>query len=156
MAEITLPPLPDADDEIMIKVAGRGAWVDAYRPSTMQAYALECVEADRKAQRAAAEDLLALQMFADSCVGEFPDIGDIDGFALQDIAESCGLLKPQSTQVPCGEECSCAEVVKEGQTTECYRVQPVLRRARVASARAFAARRALIDKEAPGDTKGGA
>jgi hypothetical protein len=80
------------------------------------------------------EDLLMLQHFVDSVIGEFPDIGDIDGFALQDIAESCGLLVKESKTVPCGDHCACAEVVDEGRTTDCMRVQPVLQRARRASA----------------------
>lgn len=92
------------------------------------------------------EDLLMLQSFVDSVIGEFPDIGDIDGFALQDIAESCGLLVKESKTVPCGDNCACAEVVDEGRTTDCMRVQPVLQRARRASALAA---RASAGKEAP-------
>lgn len=79
------------------------------------------------------EDLLALQMFTDSVIGEFPDHGDIDGFDLQDIAVACGLLKEETITAPCGEHCSCffdADVVGQCQ---CYRVQPVMHRARSAS-----------------------
>jgi hypothetical protein len=87
------------------------------------------------------EDLLMLQNFVDSVIGEFPDIGDIDGFALQDIAEECGLLVTESKTVPCGDNCACTEVVDEGRTTDCMRVQPVLQRARRASALAALAAR---------------
>jgi hypothetical protein len=101
-------------------------------------------EADEWKAKALAmeEDLLVLQKFTDSIIGEFPDIGDIDGFALQDIAEAYGLLVKESTQVPCGDHCACAEVVDEGKTTECMRVQPVLQRARRAAIRALSSKEA--------------
>lgn len=95
-------------------------------------------------ERVMREDLLCLQEFADSVFGEFPEHGDIDGCDLQGIAETCGLLKMETVSVPCGELCSCADCgVACGTKTECYRVQPVMSRARRASAQAFAARAAL-------------
>ena len=106
----------------------------------------DCAEAilHRESRRAAAQaaeqqdeqlasDLLILQRFMDSVFGEFPEHDDIDGALLQEIAESCGLLEKQTISAPCGETCQCADCGIDG-PTECYRVQPVMRRARRASA----------------------
>lgn len=93
------------------------------------------IQAARNEAEAMRADLLALQLFAGKCLSGFPDaIGSLDGLDLQDFAAQAGLLAPESTMVPCGEVCSCAEEVPTGQSTECYRVQGVLRRARIAYA----------------------
>jgi hypothetical protein len=80
-----------------------------------------------------AADLLCLQKFMDSVFGEFPEHGDVDGFTLQDIAQECGLLVEQRVEIPCGENCACAENGVDGEGL-CYRVQPVMKRARRAAA----------------------
>lgn len=85
------------------------------------------------------DDLLPLQIFMDSVFGEFPEHGDVDGFTLQDIAESCGLLVPEKRSEACGENCTCVTYVDSAGFTKdwtCYRVQGVMRRARIAAARA--------------------
>jgi hypothetical protein len=92
------------------------------------------------------EDLAPLQDFVNAVFGEFPEHGDIDGFALQDIAESCGLLRAEMVTAPCGEVCGCADAGANG-PTECYRIQPVLSRARDASAE----RRVAIDAARKGE-----
>lgn len=83
-------------------------------------------------------DLLPIQRFTDSVIGEFPEHGDIDGFTLQDMAESCGLLVAEDRTKSCCDECTCFDSHGIGLWT-CYRVQPVMRRAREASARFDAA-----------------
>lgn len=78
-------------------------------------------------------DLLPLQIFMDSVFGEFPEHGDVDGFTLQDIAESCGLLVPEKRSEACSENCTCVTYVDSAGFTKdwtCYRVQPVMKRAR--------------------------
>jgi hypothetical protein len=86
------------------------------------------------------KDVLPLQIFMDSVFGEFPEHGDVDGFTLQDIAESCGLLVPETRTERCGEYCACVDVGLEDMLTKswaCYRVQPVMKRARIAAAQAM-------------------
>lgn len=110
-----------------------------YSARLTQAYAVQRTT-ELEARLAVAEtDLLPLQIFLDSVLGEFPEHGDIDGFDFQEIAETCGLLKGEMKTVPCGEACACVEHVGDGETTECYQVQPVMRRARIASAKHTAA-----------------
>lgn len=46
--DIDLPPLPDEDGYMPAKVAGHAVELNAYRPSTMEAYARAAIEADRK------------------------------------------------------------------------------------------------------------
>jgi len=45
-------------------------------------------------------------LFAES---EWPEGGDIDGFAFQDAAVECGLLTPETRTQACAENCHCAE-----------------------------------------------
>lgn len=78
-------------------------------------------------------DLQALQNFTADVFGDFPEQGDMDGIDLQNAAESCGLLKKETVTAPCGENCACAQCGVDG-PTECYRVQPVFMRARMAVA----------------------
>jgi hypothetical protein len=73
-------------------------------------------------------ELLSLRKFVGKVLGDFPEHGDIDGFALQDIAVECGLLVEQLTTAPCGEACQCADCGQQG-VTMCYRIQPALREA---------------------------
>lgn len=114
--------------------------VDGYSAAQMHAYALTYASqtlASRDGEIARLRgDLLPLQEFMDAVFGEFPEHGDIDGLDLQHIAAACGLLKRESTITPCGEHCGCAEIgIADGTETQCYRVQPVMRRARIASAK---------------------
>ena len=78
-------------------------------------------------------DLRALQAFTAEVFGDFPEHGDIDGIDLQIAAEACGLLKRENIAAPCGENCACAQCGVDG-LTDCYRVQPVFMRARMAIA----------------------
>lgn len=81
-------------------------------------------------------DLLCLQKFMVSVMGEFPERADIDGFALQGKAQLCGLIEPAKVRVPCGLHCGCAEAgVIGGKAIQCFLVQPVMRRAREAASR---------------------
>lgn len=65
-----------------------------------------------------------LRAFADRIMGEWPDVGGLDGGDLQDIAERTGLLAKVTMQEPCGENCNC-----EGYgdfPMECYRKTSML------------------------------
>ena len=58
---------------------------------------------DRSAeQRLAAFGLAVLEQHRDGC-------GDVDGAALQDLAERAGLLCRVQVAEPCGEACACVE-----------------------------------------------
>ena len=48
------------------------------------------------------------------------EMSEID---LQDLAVTHGVLKRIDRVVPCGENCSCAEVLEHGSQTECYVLQ---------------------------------
>ena len=122
------------------------AFIAACNPENIRALLAALSAKQGEVERMAAEneklraDLLPLQEFMDAIFGEFPDHGDIDGFDLQDIAEACGLLKKKATVTPCGEHCGCAENgIADGTEAQCYRIQPVMRRARIAAAKARAA-----------------
>lgn len=76
----------------------------------------------------AATDLAALRAFAGEVMGDWPDVGGLDGFDLQGIGEKTGLLRRETRQAPCGDQCACVEF--ESGEVECWRVEPVLQRAR--------------------------
>ena len=80
-------------------------------------------------------ELAALRAFAAAIMDDWPDLGTLDGFDVQDEAIRCGLLvraTPDPTE-PCGENCQCAEVNGPEDWADgviCYRPTDVLRRAR--------------------------
>lgn len=67
-----------------------------------------------------------LALFALKILEEFPDLSDLDGFEIQDLAEKYGLLIPEIKHEPCSDElCSCrelysAEEFKEG--VRCFHI----------------------------------
>ena len=67
--------------------------------------------------------------FAQKIMGDWPDVGDLDGFDLQELARDCGILNPELRTEPCDEGCNCdcemtAEEMAEG--FQCYRLDPDL------------------------------
>lgn len=126
--------------ERLAEMPDTGGWI-ASATSRIDCMQTEIDELRQENARLRA-DILPLQIFTDSLTGEFPEHGELDGFDLQNIAESAGLLVPETRTVPCSEGCNCTDYAKEGETIECYRVQDVLKRARIAAAQ-HAARAAL-------------
>lgn len=94
-------------------------------------------------------DLRALQAFTAEVFGDFPEHGDMDGIDLQIAAEACGLLKRENIAAPCGENCACAQCGVDG-LTDCYRVQPVFMRARMAIAD-LDSLRAIVEQDKKGN-----
>lgn len=78
----------------------------------------------------AVSDLAALRLFAGEVMGDWPDVGGLDGFDMQKIGEKTGLLRRENRQAPCGEQCACVEF--DSGEVECWRVEPVLQRSREA------------------------
>lgn len=83
-----------------------------------------------------ASDLVALRLFAGEVMGDWPDVGGLDGFDMQAIGEKTGLLRRETRQAPCSEQCACVEF--DSGEVECWRVEPVLQRAREALRSALA------------------
>ena len=55
------------------------------------------------------EQIESLAGFVLEIMDDWPELGSIDGFDLQDIAEKHKILIPQTVYAPCGESCNCAE-----------------------------------------------
>jgi len=55
------------------------------------------------------EQIESLAGFVREIYDEWPELGSIDGFELQDLGEKHKLLIPRTVFAPCGEPCSCAE-----------------------------------------------
>lgn len=76
-------------------------------------------------------ELLQLRAFAKDVMGDWPEIGSLDGFELQELAIKHGLLEATTQYKPCVEEgCFCAgmltpEEFESGVT--CYRRTVVLK-----------------------------
>ena len=72
-----------------------------------------------------------LRAFAQDIMDEWPDVGTLDGFDLQELAVKHGLLAETTHHKPCAEEgCNCASMVdgrdwQEG--VQCYRGTPLLK-----------------------------
>ena len=47
--------------------------------------------------------------FAMAIIGDFPEMGSLDGFDIQEMGEKYGLLIPHEVYKPCGEHCQCEE-----------------------------------------------
>lgn len=78
--------------------------------------------------RADAETIAYLRLFALTVMEAWP-MGGIDGGELQDIAVTCGLLRPEERSEPCGEQCVCAEYVTPAEFERgvtCYRKTDLL------------------------------
>jgi hypothetical protein len=74
------------------------------------------------------EEFGQLRAFAQEIMQAWPESG-IDGDDLQEIATRHGLLTPKIMHAPCGDNCSCAEMIdpdewESGAT--CYRKTPLL------------------------------
>lgn len=75
------------------------------------------------------EEIAALRAFALAVMEVWP-MGDLDGGALQEIAEKHGMLKPETRHEPCGEVCSCNEYADPHEWEDgvvCYRKTPLLK-----------------------------
>lgn len=62
--------------------------------------------------------------FAMAVIGDFPEMGSLDGFDIQDMGEKYGLLIPTIVTEPCGEYCQCEEYHGSEEMTDgvtCYR-----------------------------------
>lgn len=86
-------------------------------------------EAYATAIKAAQADLLKLQIFAAAVLNMAEEfIGDVDGYALQGIAEECGLIAETQVDQSCCESCACAEAGLDF-PTDCYRITETMKRA---------------------------
>lgn len=65
-----------------------------------------------------------LRAFAQAILKGWPDFDTYDGFDLQELATTHGLLAPIQVTEPCGEDCNCAEYGDF--PTDCYRFTPLL------------------------------
>lgn len=72
-----------------------------------------------------------LRAFAQDIMDEWPDVGTLDGFDLQELAVKHGLLAETTHHKPCAEEgCNCAAMVDERDWQEgvqCYRGTALLK-----------------------------
>ena len=68
-----------------------------------------------------------LRGFAKAVMGNWPDVGGLDGFDLQEMGEKHGLLERLNRTVPCSELCNCVENVATGETTVCYRLTSLVK-----------------------------
>jgi hypothetical protein len=60
--------------------------------------------------------------FALAIMEEWPDVGTLDGFELQELGEKYGLLRKEERVVPCDPEyCQCSEFYEIGAKAECFR-----------------------------------
>lgn len=77
------------------------------------------------------EEAARLRAFAQEILNDWPDIGYLDGFDLQQLAHKHGLLVSETRYQPCAPEgCSCAEVVDADEWAEgvtCYRKTELLK-----------------------------
>jgi len=64
-----------------------------------------------------------LAEFAQRVLGEWPDVGDVDGMDLQEIGEATGVLVAVEMTRPCGGDCNCNEYYSpEEWPVKCYRL----------------------------------
>lgn len=72
-----------------------------------------------------------LRAFAQDIMDDWPDVGTLDGFDLQELAVKHGLLAETIHHKPCAEEgCNCAEMCDERDWQEgvqCYRATSLLK-----------------------------
>jgi hypothetical protein len=76
------------------------------------------------------EELAKLRAFAQDILEDWPDVGYLDGFDLQELAHKHGLLVSETRYQRCGEFCSCAEVVENDEWAEgvtCFRKTALLK-----------------------------
>lgn len=73
-----------------------------------------------------------LRAFAQDILGNWPEIGDLDGFDIENLGVKHGLLKQVDPppKKPCGERCQCAEAYDDEDFRDdlvvCYRKTPLL------------------------------
>ncbi len=61
--------------------------------------------------------------FAVRVLGDWPDVGTLDGFDLQEHGEATGLLVPRVMAEPCVENCNCTEYYRDDEwPVTCYRL----------------------------------
>lgn len=111
-------PLPDNPDPLTLaQLAGRAR--QAADRIERDAEEIERLRAENETLRAFARDIMAA----------WP-MGGIDGGELQDMAETHGLLVPETRTEPCGDECACAEYHSPEEMADgvtCYRRGPLLK-----------------------------
>ena len=78
------------------------------------------------------EELAKLRGFAQDILNDWPDVGYLDGFDLQQLAHKHGLLVSETRFQPCGIDgaCSCAAMVDADEWAEgvtCFRKTAVLK-----------------------------
>jgi hypothetical protein len=77
------------------------------------------------------DQIESLAGFALDMLDEWPELGSIDGWDLQDIAEKHKLLIPRTVTEPCGEDCNCSECYTEEEMqrgVNCYHIADWLAR----------------------------
>jgi hypothetical protein len=72
-----------------------------------------------------ADELAKLREFAEAVMGDWPDVGGLDGFDLQALGVKHGLLERLERVAPCCDSCRCAEY--ETGPVECFRLTALLR-----------------------------
>lgn len=97
---------------------------------------IEVVEAtemtDNEAELVQAlDDVKKLRAFAQEIYDEWPHVGMLDGFDLQELAQKHGLLSPTKRFKPCADEgCNCAEMCSDvdwREGVECFTKTPLLK-----------------------------
>ena len=76
------------------------------------------------------EELGRLRAFAQDILKDWPDVGYLDGFDLQELAHKHGLLVSETRFAACGEYCSCAEMVDQAEWDDgvtCFRKTSLLK-----------------------------
>lgn len=76
------------------------------------------------------EEAARLRAFAQDILEDWPDVGYLDGFDLQQLAHKHGLLVSETRFERCGEHCSCAEMVDQSEWDEgvtCFRKTALLK-----------------------------
>jgi hypothetical protein len=76
------------------------------------------------------DEAARLRAFAQDILKDWPDVGYLDGFDLQELAHKHGLLVSETRYQSCGETCGCAEMVDQSEWDEgvtCYRKTELLK-----------------------------
>lgn len=51
---------------------------------------------------------------------DWPDVGELDGFDLQELGYKHGILRKVQRTTPCGPGCNCDEYAGSGEEVDCF------------------------------------
>lgn len=74
--------------------------------------------------------LRAAAAFVEDVMREYPELGCLDPFDIQELALKCGLLRMEQRVAPCCDNCGCTNHGGEVGEVDCYVVTDALRAAR--------------------------